>query len=953
VRRLLDGLAVPATRAPWVTLAALVLLTVVLAGTATQLVVSSDLSDFAPEGGLNASLEDIERRFGAGESIQLIVDTGEGGDLLDPGGLAAGEGLADALRTDPELAGLLAEGGLDRPSVLTYTEPFAVATDLLGISLEDLDAASTEALVRTLLEGEVGAQAASLLSDDLRVDPPRARGGIGLVELRPGLDDDQQLVATAAVERIAAAAQVPGVRVSVLSDVVIESAVQDGIERDIPILLSLSLGLVVLVLAWLFRSVSDVVVGLSGLIASIVWMAGFAALLGPSMLDLVGPFGQTAIAVPVLLVGLGVDYSVHLTTRYREQQARGDTPEEAARTAVHTVGVALALATAATVGGFLANLATPLPPIADLGIFAALGIVSAFVLFGLGVPATRVVLDRRRTSDGGARGPSAGPSRWTDGLTALAVGRPAAVLVVTGLLLVVAGAGAAGLGTEFNERSFLPDGAPVAATIERTDVLFGGDVGEQTYVLIDGDRDDPELLAAAAELEDGLVRLDAVRRQGDRPQVTSPFELIDRLGERGQRVRDQLASDLEAWADPAAAGRDLPIPEQLSPETIEANVEADQDLDVPPAVLEAIARRLPAGRPPAVALATSGDPAVVREAVREQLRDEVLAERPPDLSDAAVARLADLPPAGLDVATLEAAGFPLGTLADVDRTALRRLDRLERAGWDDQDPSRDPADVAEQLAVAADEVPDELAQVSDDDGLLLVVSTTAGRAGAGELATRIAELGTGAESAGGTVTIVSGPLVNEEIIDALSAAQLLAIVISIAIAAALLVLASLLSDRSVALGLIGIAPAGVALVLVLGTMRAIGLSFNALTATVASIAIGIGVPYGIHLTNRFRDSLVTEPGIEEAIGDTLRHTGGALAGSAVTTGLAFGVLGLSTSVPLRQFGIVSALMITYALLACLLLQPTLLALWARRRVGTDRAAGERASDGPLVSLSGR
>jgi uncharacterized protein len=184
---------------------------------------------------------------------------------------------------------------------------------------------------------------------------------------------------------------------------------------------------------------------------------------------------------------------------------------------------------------------------------------------------------------------------------------------------------------------------------------------------------------------------------------------------------------------------------------------------------------------------------------------------------------------------------------------------------------------------------------------------------------------------GAEVTVVSDPLVQADIISSLSAAQLLAIVISLVAAGVLLVTATLVSSRSVSLGLIGIVPSAVALVLVLGSMRVLGLSFNALTATVASIAVGIGVPYGIHLINRFRESRLRGMHADDAIRDSLRNTGAALIGSAVTTGLAFAVLLLSGSTPIRQFGTVSTLMIGFALLACLLVQPALLVLWARRK----------------------
>jgi predicted RND superfamily exporter protein len=935
VRRLLDLFARPATRTPKLTLLTLAVITGLLAAAATTLQVSTDLADFAPEGGVAATLDGIEERFDAGASFQVIVDAGPGGDVLTPDALGAAEDLRRTLEDDPEVARWLAADATDRPAVLTFARPFSQASDEVGPPLGELDQRTLDTLIAALFEDDdVGEQVGNLLSDDLELDPPRARAGLAVVELAGGLSTAEVAEASGAVQDALADADAPTLRLSLLSDEVVEEALEEGLLRDIPLLMSLSLLLVVLTLALLFRTASDVVIGLLGLLMSIVWMAGLSGLLGPGMLGLVGPFGQVAIAVPVLLVGLGVDYSVHLTTRYREQQRAGDPPAVAATVALRTVGVALVLATLATVGGFLSNLATPLPPIADLGIFASVGILSAFVILGLGVPAARVLLDRRRGLEAVPEGAGTGsrPSRLADLGTALATRAPQVVIGVTVVLLAVAGTAASGLGTEFEERDFLPDGSAALATIDRTDELFGGDVGEETYVLIDGDAGDPDLLAAAARYEDRLEGIDEVRRLGDRPQVISPFELVHRLGDVGLRARDELADDLDGWDDPDAAAAAVDLPERLDPELLETQFDADDASgpELPDEVVDALRDRLPEGRDPALAFATTSDPDAIRATIREQTREDLIAARPDELSDVQLAELAALPTEELTLDRLGDGGFPLDAL-DGDRDALATLDALEAAGWDAEDPSRDGAAVAEQLRVVGDIEPDELTAVQGDDGLLLIVSTDAGQDGAPALADALVALGDEVRDAGGSVAAVSQPLVNEEIITSLSDAQLVAILISVTVAGLLLVVASWVSDRSIVLGLIGVAPAAAALILVLGTMRVLGMSFNALTATVASIAVGIGVPYGIHLTNRFRASLVRFATIPEAIADTLRHTGGALAGSAVTTGLAFGVLGLSTSTPLRQFGGVSAMMITYALVACLLLQPSLLVLWARRR----------------------
>lgn len=109
------------------------------------------------------------------------------------------------------------------------------------------------------------------------------------------------------------------------------------------------------------------------------------------------------------------------------------------------------------------------------------------------------------------------------------------------------------------------------------------------------------------------------------------------------------------------------------------------------------------------------------------------------------------------------------------------------------------------------------------------------------------------------------------------------------------------------------------------------ISFNVLTAMVASIGIGIGVPYGIHVTHRFLEDRRRYDTVDEAVRQTLTHTGGAMAASAATTAAGFGVLVFASLEPLRQFGLIVALTIVYSLLAAVLIQPACLKLWGEWR----------------------
>ncbi len=964
--RFLDLMARAVTRVPALTLAVLTLLTLGFAAAIPLLEVDTSVESFAPSDGTAATLDVIEERFSTATTVQVLVDTGPGGDVITPASLAAAEDLAAALEGHPDIAPVLVEETIDAPPVVSFALPFSAAAEVLDSELGELDEATFAPLASSII-ADGGDDVTGLFSDDITEDPPRARAGLVIVDLDPTASGEDRRQAQAAVDEVVASTPLEGTRRSILSFLAIEQGIEDALERDLPILLSVSLLLVVGVLAWLFRSVVDVGVGLIGLLASILWMTGAAALLGPGGLGWTGPFNQVSIAVPVLLVGLGIDYSVHLTTRYREQRGRLDPAVTAARVALSTVGVALVLATVASVAGFLANAVTPLAPIRDFGIFASLGIVAAFLILSTSVPAARVLVDRRQDrrraeveaaahavdGDGAAvdRERAAVQDRpaprWVAPAIALATRRPLRVLAVTAVLLVGATVAASGLSTEFDERDFLPEGEPVLATIDRLDDLFGGDVSERTFLLVDGDPFEADLLAAVAEVEGDLAEVPDVRTADGGIERTSPVELRDRIVTAGRNVRDRLADDLEAWQDPEAAAAEVALPDPLDVERLLADDDGlagdaslSDEIDLPSELRVALIDRLPAGRDPARALAATTDPAELEAAIREELAATFADDRPEGLTDDELDRLVALPPQELTLARLRELGLPDEALGEDARERLGQLEALEAVGPVD---ATDGAVLADHLGVLADQAPRELAAVLDDDGLLLTVGTQGGQDGAAALATAMEDAAAPILAAGGEVTVVSEPLVNAEIIAELSAAQLLAIAISLAAATVLLVVATYASARVVGLGLIGIVPSVIALVLVLGSMRALGLAFNALTATVASIAVGIGVPYGIHLTNRFREALARGLDPDAATRDALVNTGPALVGSAVTTGLAFAVLLLSNSLPIQQFGSVSTMMIVYALLACLLVQPSLLVLWARRRVVTGGRAS-RAED---------
>jgi predicted RND superfamily exporter protein len=130
------------------------------------------------------------------------------------------------------------------------------------------------------------------------------------------------------------------------------------------------------------------------------------------------------------------------------------------------------------------------------------------------------------------------------------------------------------------------------------------------------------------------------------------------------------------------------------------------------------------------------------------------------------------------------------------------------------------------------------------------------------------------------------------------------------------------------LGVVTIFPV---IAIVMGTylgMSLLEIPLNPVTATLTGIAIGIGVPFVIHVTNRFREALDKDSNPLSAITTTLKTTGGSLFGSAFTTMAGFGILTTSTLKPFQQMGQVVLVSIGFALVASILILPTLLVLWA-------------------------
>lgn len=107
-------------------------------------------------------------------------------------------------------------------------------------------------------------------------------------------------------------------------------------------------------------------------------------------------------------------------------------------------------------------------------------------------------------------------------------------------------------------------------------------------------------------------------------------------------------------------------------------------------------------------------------------------------------------------------------------------------------------------------------------------------------------------------------------------------------------------------------------------MYLLGFGLNFVTATIGAVSIGVGLDFSIHMTERFRQEININDNPNIAISISLKGTGLALIGAGVSSIAGFIILGFAPMPLFSTYGILSAAMISFALIASISVVPSLL-----------------------------
>ena len=221
--------------------------------------------------------------------------------------------------------------------------------------------------------------------------------------------------------------EVPGVNVGLTGDPVLDYDQMAQSQKDVTLASVVSLFLCALIFIYGYNETGRPIKASFCLLIGLTYTLAFAALT-------VGHLNVFTITFAPMLIGLAIDYSVHLITRYEEELRRGRLKKSALLKAMMFTGQGIFTGALTTAGAFLAMVCTRFKGIREMGIICGGGLLLCLIPMMTVLPililrGRQNVIDRRMRED---RARARLENLWLE--------RPRLVIALTLVLCALAGA---------------------------------------------------------------------------------------------------------------------------------------------------------------------------------------------------------------------------------------------------------------------------------------------------------------------------------------------------------------------------------------------------------------------------------------------------------------------------------------------------------------------------------
>ena len=167
-----------------------------------------------------------------------------------------------------------------------------------------------------------------------------------------------------------------------------------GVGRDMGILFTIAIVVIVFLLLITFRSVRGVAIPFFVVISSVAWTLGTMALTG-------FPMSHSTEMMPILLMAIGVADSIHILKYYYSFSEKFRDPQVLVMEVFRELFAPVTMTSLTTMAGFIALNTSKTESLAELGYFTAYGVFIAWIYSVTFVPATLSILKAPSSVRGG------------------------------------------------------------------------------------------------------------------------------------------------------------------------------------------------------------------------------------------------------------------------------------------------------------------------------------------------------------------------------------------------------------------------------------------------------------------------------------------------------------------------------------------------------------------------
>jgi predicted RND superfamily exporter protein len=482
------------------------LITLLMGWNIPRIVIDSDIKSMLPEDQeIIVSTNQLEEIFGGSEIVILSVKSD---NIFSQGTLTKLQEMTDEIESLPIV---------DR--VMSLTNAFELQSITDGFEVRDLieripeTEEEREALRQKIMNDEL--LYGNIVSKDFR-----QTAVIAILPVTKNGSDDKVIYDTfnALRQKYSGPEEI-----HVAGLPLTRKAITMTMQSDMKALFPFGIALMIFLLVFSFRSWVGAFLPFIVVIMSIVNTLGLMALLKMK-------FTFVSVMLPVMLIAIANDYSIHIIAYYYEEcgALKGIAKSEIIRRTMQHLKTPVFLAGITTIMGFLSLQSHVLTPARQMGLLSSFGITVALLLSVTFVPAVLILLDMPMILQRGAN--NSLMNRWLASWAQFFIKNRKVFLLSSLVFVIVVATGIPRIIVDTNPMHYYRKNAEIRVSNDIIDKNFGG--SSQLSGLVEGDIKDPAILHKMDELGTYLEK---------EPTITRTISLVDYIKKMNQAFNGDSA----------------------------------------------------------------------------------------------------------------------------------------------------------------------------------------------------------------------------------------------------------------------------------------------------------------------------------------------------------------------------------------------------------------------------